>query len=842
MSNALRYASRILVILGLVALVVGAIGFVLVRRSFPQVDGEIQAIGLTRSVDVYRDEFGVAHLYAENNHDLLFAQGYVHAQERFWQMDVWRHIGSGRVSELLGSSELETDAFLRTLGWEDLAQQEFEASSPETQDQLLAYATGVNAYLAEREGAEISFEYAILKLLNWNYEPAPWEPVHSITFAKVMAWDLRQNLETEIDRALLLLRMTPEEVDFLYPPYPNAHPVVVPGSGVLGPTSQQSELVAGIEPLLNVLAGRIRGVDELVGEQGPALGSNNWVVSGDRTQSGSPLLVNDPHLGIAMPSIWYEMGLHCSTVGLACDLDVAGFTFAGVPGVIVGHNQDIAWGVTTFRQDSMDLFIEQINPDNPNQYWYDGRWEDMEVRTEQLRAPGRDPTELVVRSTRHGPIISDVYDPLDDLADRSGISLPDEYAISLSWTALQPAGIVDAIGGLNRASNWAEFREALSGFDIAGQNFVYADVEGNIGYQATGLVPIRAGGDGRLPVAGWTGENEWTGFIPWDEMPRTFNPPAGFIATANNAAVTGEYPYQIADWWSYGYRAGRIVELLDDAGSQLSVSDMQNIQSDTRDTFAPVLIPHFLELRPESDAGREAQTLLAQWSNLDRSASGLSWQMNDAHPGAVVYGAVWRNLLILAVNDDLGGEFLAVGGGRWFEIMRQMLAEPDHPWWDNRFTETVEGRDAILERTLEEAMQELVELLGGSPNSWRWTNLHTATFRNQTLGESGIAPIEWLFNRGAFGTPGGPSIINATWWDASEGYDVIAIPSMRMVVDLGNFDRSTSINSTGQSGHAFAENYIDLAEDWAANQQHSMLWSRGEVESAAVHHLVLTPP
>jgi penicillin amidase len=829
------------VILLLIALVVGALGAVLVRRSFPQLEGEVRVPGLRQPVDVYRDERGVPHIYASTDDDLFFAQGYVHAQDRFWQMDFWRHVGAGRLSELLGSSQIETDKFLRTLGWERIAELEWEMADEKTKAVLTAYAEGVNAYLAEREGAELSFEYAILKLFNWNYTPEPWTPINTLTWAKVIAWDLRQNLDRELDRALLSADLTGEELADLYPPYPPDHPRIVPGTGIYGPVAS-TDPIRDARPLLASVADRVAGLDQLVGHvRGAELGSNNWVVAGTRTDSGLPILANDPHLDIQMPSIWYQVGLHCTTVGLACGFDTVGFSFPGTPGVIIGHNDRIAWGVTNAGYDVMDLFIERINPDNPNQYLFEGEWQDMEIRTEIIEAPGKDPIELIVRSTRHGPIISDTYEPLEDFEHRAGVAVPEQFAISLSWTALQPTGLVQSIIGLQKAQNWAEFRDALSTFGVPGQNFVYADVDGNIGYQSTGLVPIRAGGDGSLPASGETGESEWTGFVPFDELPRSFNPPQGYIVTANNLPAGASYPYRLSDGWAYGYRAQRIVDMLEAADEPITVGFMHQMQRDARDLFAEVLVPYVLDLVPSSDLARQGQAVLAQWGDAGDEPSARTYQMSPGEPGAAIYAAVWKNLLQLSVGDELGGEFPPEGGSRWFAVMTDLLSQPDHPWWDNRFTEDQEDRDAILEQSLERAMAELSETLGGDPMSWRWGDLHQATFENQSLGQSGILPIEWILNRGPFEAGGSTSVPNATSWDASEGFDVLALPSMRMVVDFSDFDASTWIHTTGQSGHAFHPNYIDQAEDWAATETYPMLWTRARVEAAAVNHLKLRP-
>ncbi|HET9908082.1 MAG TPA: penicillin acylase family protein, partial [Anaerolineales bacterium] len=526
-------------------------------KSFPQVDGEIQLEGLDGAVDIYRDNMGIPHIYATTTHDLFFAQGFVHAQDRFWQMDFWRHVGSGRVAEMF-PSQVETDAFIRTLGWRVTAEQEWEQLPPPLKDQLNAYTEGVNAYLKDHEATALSLEYTILGLLNANYKIEPWTPVHSLTWGKAMAWDLRGNMGAEIERAALLKTLTPQQVEALFPPYPQDLPVIVNkiGNGDSADLQTQSIAFDIPEETLAALQHNTSLLDVALGPVGDGIGSNSWAISGSRTSTGLPLLANDPHLSIQMPSIWYQAHLECKPVSEACPYNVAGFTFAGVPGVIIGHNQRIAWGLTNVGPDVMDLYIERVNPDNPNQYEVNGQWVDFETRKEVIHVAGGDPVEITVRSTRHGPVISETYGPLknentnDDpkfipFKERVGIDLPEQYVISLKWTALSPSTPFEAVWGFNLAQNWKEFREAAQHFHVPAQNLLYADVEGNIGYQMPGDIPIRANGEGTFPVPGWTDEYEWTDFIPFEELPFTYNPPEGYIVTANNQVPPRDYPYLI---------------------------------------------------------------------------------------------------------------------------------------------------------------------------------------------------------------------------------------------------------------------------------------------------------
>jgi penicillin amidase len=814
-------------------------GVVTVRRSFPNYDGTVEIPGLAGQVEVRRDEMGVPHIYASTTEDLFMAQGYVHAQERFWQMDFWRHIGAGRLAEMFGESQVETDSFLRTLGWERVAEEEVSNADPEMLAIMRAYSAGVNAYLADHQGAALSLEYAILRLMNPDYAPEPWTPVHSLTWAKVMAWDLGGNMSEEVQRAVLLPIIGEDRIRAIFPPYPNDHPVIVPTANAgQAPADGSAAALPAISPAtLKTLASRTAALDALIGGQAPGIGSNNWVIAGHRTTTGSPLLANDMHLGIQMPSIWYEIGLHCQPVGSACPYQVMGFSFAGVPGVIVGHNDHIAWGVTNVDPDVQDLFMERINPDDPNQYLVNEHWVDMDTRDETIQVAGGEPVTITIRSTRHGPIVSDVDDDIRAMA-QAGIGEGGSLAVSLRWTALEPTRIFRAVLGLDRAANWAEFRSALEYWDVPSQNFVYADTEGNIGYQTPGRIPVRAQGDGTFPVPGWTDDFEWSEFIPFDDLPRSFNPPQGFIVTANNAVVGAEYPHFLAASWDYGYRAQRIQDLIE-SGGKLSPADLQKIHGDNYNAMGPVLVPllQSLDLTTEENGGSATGDDLSEYVSL---LSNWDYQDDMGSAPSALFNAFWRHLVIRTFADDLPTGWLP-DDSRGFAVVTLLVDAPHSPWWDDRGTPTPEDRDAIFLLALGDAVAELKGALGNDPSNWAWGDLHTATFKNQTLGESGIPPIEALFNRGPFRVGGGASIVNATGWDLEAGYEVQWLPSERMIVDLADFDESKWIHPTGQSGHAFYRHYIDMADLWRLIQYRPMRWTDEAVISAAVNTLTLVP-
>jgi penicillin amidase len=569
---------------------------------------------------------------------------------------------------------------------------------------------------------------------------------------------------------------------------------------------------------------------------GAGLGSNSWVVDGAHSKTGKPILANDPHLGITLPGIWYQMGLHCRRVDDQCPFDVSGFTFSGLPGVVIGHNQEIAWGFTNLGPDVTDLYLEKVEG---GRYVYDGRRRRLAVREESIDVLGReDPVTFRVRSTRHGPLLSDVSAELSTVgADAPvGRGAPERgngYAVALAWTALTPSRTADAIFAFDRARSWREFRQAARSFAVPSQNLVYADRRGHIGYQAPGLVPIRRrGNDGSYPAEGWRPQDDWTGrYVPFSAMPHVRDPADGFIATANQAVTAPGYPYHLSDSWDAGYRSQRIVDRLE-ATPRLGVEDMTALQLDTRNGFAPTFVPYLLDILLPSQYQSSGQRLLQDWDFR---------QPTDSAPAAY-YNAVWRSTLELTFSDQLPESLWPDGGDRWFEVMRRLLTEPRHSWWDDAETEAVvETRDDILQRAMAQARDELVRLQARRATDWTWGHQHRMDLEHQSVGQSDVGLVRWLFNRGGYEVGGGKAVVNATAWHAAEGYEVTAAPSMRMVVSLADLDDSRWVNLTGASGHAFSAHYVDQTELWVEGRTLPWLFSRERVEAAGEDTLTLVP-
>jgi penicillin G amidase len=896
-----------LIVLVLVLAVIGGIAYgsywsiSTVRASFPQTTGSITLKGLSGPVEVKRDGYGIPQIYASSDQDLFMAQGYVQAQDRFYEMDVRRHMTAGRLSEMFGKSQVQNDEFLRTLGWDRIAQKEYDTTlSDSTKKYLQAYSAGVNAYLQGKSGKDISLEYAALGFSN-NYKPQPWTPVDSISWLKAMAWDLRGNMQDEIDRALMTTRLGPQQIKDLYPDYPYSRnqPIVTQGqydtltqafeqsSGTSGSqgttgtggTSGTSASGSGLTSQLSGLYGVLDNLPTAVGVNGQGIGSNAWVVSGKYTITGKPLLANDPHLEASLPSVWYQMGLHCVTVSAKCQYDVTGYTFAGMPGVIIGHNSDIAWGMTNSGVDVTDLYLEKLTGDG---YLYDGKVRPFTSREETIKVAGGESKKIVVRQTADGmPLLSDRDDELVKVGKTATVNTAapdrgDGYGIALKWTALEPGTTMDAVFAIDKAANWKDFRAAAAEFDVPSQNLVYADTQDNIGYTLPGKIPTRAkGDDGSVPVPGWDSKYAWTGYIKQDELPYEYNPSRGYIVTANQAVIDpAKYPYTLTTDWGYGTRSQRITDLIESKikdGGKISTDDMRQMQMDNSSEIAKLLVPALLKIHVKDKDVRQAQQLLEGWDYAQDSDSAA----------AAYFNAVWRNILQLAFGDKLPkelrpkGQCLWVdkvdntgpvdddtkvrecgeraadqaqpdGGDRWFEVVRNLMDKPNSDWWKTPASRTgnrpaANNRDELFGRAMTDARWELTAKLGKDIDTWSWGRLHRLFLKNQTLGTDGPSILQYALNRGPWELGGGEATVDATGWNAAGGYGVVWVPSMRMVVNLADLDKSKWINLTGASGHAYSAHYTDQTDKWANGELLPWSFSGKAVDKSTSDTLTLQP-
>ncbi len=845
-----------MVVLALAVVAVIAVLATVVRRPLPDDSGALVLPGLSAEVTVLRDARGVPSIYADNAEDLFRAQGFVHAQDRFFEMDYRRHVTSGRLSELVGQNAdaLAADKVIRTFGWRQVAEQEWDLLAADTRSYLQAYADGVNAYLDTRSAESLGVEYTVLGLQVDVEKPEPWGPIDSLAWLKAMAWDLHANYDDELTRGLASATLRDvDQVDELFPRYPQEQhaPIIqevvaATQDATAAATGGTGTFTGGLSPdltrALEATRTALDAVPHLLGE-GEGVGSNSWVVSGEHTASGEPLLANDPHLSISAPGIWSQMGLYCTEVDASCPFAVSGFTFSGFPGVIIGHNADLAWGLTNLGADVTDFFLERIDG-AAGTYLRDGAPVPLAVRTEVIEVNGGDPVSLDVRSTVHGPIVSDVLgiDRLTSSPTAGGTRGTTEVA--LGWTALQPGRTADAVFLLDTASDSADIAAAAAAFEVPSQNIVYATTDGHIGYQAPGRIPIRARvvdgpvpSDGTWPRPGWDSRYDWQGWVDPAQMPAVQDPAVGYIVAANQAVTAiGTGPYLTSDW-DYGYRSDRIQVMLDGliaAGTPIDVENTRQMQNDEWNPYAVALVPALVAAGPTDAFTQEAIDLLADWD----------MQQAKDSAAAAYFAAVWATLLELTFQDDLPEEAWPDGGSQWLQVVVALLEEPDSPWWDDhRTVNVVESRDEILVQALETARLELTVTLGKKAADWQWGRLHIAVPEHPVLGGEGIPGLfRQLFNPRPLAVGGGSSIVNATSWDAASGsFAVTDAPSMRMVVDLADLDASTWVTMTGTSGHPGSVHYTDQFDTWAAGETFPWPFSLDAVHEASVRELTLRP-
>ena len=806
---------------GLAGLAGGAY-VVLMRRPLPKVKGELSFQGLHEPVEIITDRYGVPHIYAQNEDDLFFAQGYVHAFERLWQMELNRRISSGRLSEIFGQLALETDKFARRLGMHRAANEAVRQLPEHSKRILDAYAQGVNAFI-ERNQNKLPLEFTILR-----FKPEPWRIEDSIQWSKMMGWNLGGNWETEVIRARIVAKLGAERAAKLEAGYDPNHPLIIP---------------PGVE-YQGINLGMLEQYEQLKQLSGFGMlgASNNWVVDGTMTTTGMPILCNDPHLGQAAPSIWYECHL------VADDIDVIGVSFPGTPGIVIGHNQYIAWGVTNAISDVEDLYIEKFNPDNPYQYEYLGKWEDVRVEHEEIKVRGsKDPVIEDVRITRHGPILTSMPHPLkDDKTGKNGNAAGEvvELPLALRWTGLEKHSIVSAVQKLNLATNWEGFRDALRDWDQPPQNMIYADIQGNIGYVMAGAIPIRAQGHALLPSPGWTGEYEWTGYIPFDELPQTFNPEQHYIVTANNRVVDDAYPYYITHEWLNGYRAQRIRDLLTGNG-KLALSNMATIQSDQYSLPASEIVPHILKLKGETENERAALAILRNWNYI----------LAPDSTGAAIYSRVLFKLERIVFNAMLGDEetlmhsYLGVGttilalqngySSRNKPLLIRLLHERDDRWFAHSVIPNgPRSWDDAISSAFTASIEDLEEKFGTDISKWKYGKIHKMTY-SHPLGT--IKPLDKIFNRGPYTVGGDIDTVNMGASLPNQPETVVTVPSYRQILNLADLKASLSGHSPGQSGHPASKHYADFIKPWLSVEHHPQLFERGAIEENAEGILHMIP-
>jgi penicillin G amidase len=773
----------------------------LVTKSFPQVNGEISSSQIHSKVKIYRDEFGVPSIVAKNEYDLFFAQGYVHAQDRLWQMDISRRAGEGRLSEVLGTGTIKFDKMLRTVGFKSIAEHLESYISPKSKEILQAYSDGVNEYIRTHKG-KYPIEFDML-----NYEPEEWTPVHSLMIARLMAWELNISWNVDVTLGELVAKLGEEKAKEIFPTYPENAPVIV-GENI----STRSLL-----PLKNFVSVE-REFRNFFGTTGTHIGSNAWAVSPGKSENGFALLANDPHLGLSLPAKWYEIHLQADSI------NVAGVSLPGTPLIIIGHNTDVAWGLTNVMADDADFYIEKTDSLGSDRYEYKNEWHDIELIDDTIAVKDSASIPFVIRKTLHGPAINEIY-PLEHITQSD--------FITMRWTGFEMSDEMLGIYTIDKCSDWQSFLAGVKEFTVPGQNFVYADKNGNIGFHPGVRLPMRKNNNPTLPCIGWTGENEWTGFVPFNELPSSFNPPEGFVATANNK-TSSSTQYHISNLWEPPSRIQRIRELLQ-SKQRLSTADFKDMQNDYYSHFAKEIIPFILAAY---DGKQSSDPRIAAVFTYFRN---WNYMMTKDDVPTTIFEVFFIRLMRNIYEDEMGNElfnqyiFLA---NIPYRVTPALLNNPSSAWFDDVTTPGIETRDDIIRKSMDETLQELTEKFGGEMKEWRWGRLHTLTLRHP-FGR--ISVLQSIFNIGPYEVGGDGTTINNGEFFFPTPYEMTLGPSTRQIVDFGNINDALSVIPSGESGQPLHEHYSDQFPMWKNGEYHELPLDERTVSARSKNILYLTP-
>lgn len=829
-----RLAFALVVLLAVVL----AAAYVYLRQSLPQEEGEIRLAGLGKQVEVMRDRYGVPHITAASLEDAIYALGFVHAQDRLWQMEVNRRTAAGRLAEIFGARALEADRFLRTLGVRRSAQANFKRLDAPTRALLESYAAGVNAFIDTRPVLPVEFWITGAQL-------EPWTPADSLGWIKMMAWDLGGNWRNELLRMRLSKTLSNARIAEFLPPYPGERaPEIADLTKLYGGMEKEGVRLAQTAPShrpavafqndlrffggMNLAAKKTETMEIQTQAlpwfdayaQNEGLGSNNWAVSGTRSTTGKPLLANDPHLGLTAPVVWYLA--HITAPGF----DVIGATLPGVPSIVLGRNAHFAWGFTNTGPDVQDLYVERL--DGAGNYLTPEGPKPFVVHDELIKVKGGDDVRLQVRVSRHGPVISDVSRIAQAAAPRG-------HVIALQWTALREDDLsMQSAAKLARATDWPEFLAALRDFHSPQQNMLYADTEGNIGFVAAGRVPVRKPENdlkGLAPAPGWLARYDWAGFIPFAELPHAYNPPDGTLMSANHRITPPGYAHHITSEWQPPYRARRIAELLG-AVRKHSVGSFARIQGDVVSLAAKELLPRLAAVQPASAEAVRALAQLAAWDGA----------MAEDRAEPLILAAWWRELARAVYADELGEAFR----GNWLtraQFLTAVLADQDHQgrWCDDVRTKPVESCAQLLASTLDAALADLRKRYGDDMGMWRWGAAHFARHEHKPFGRvSWLAPLFDI----TVPTPGDPYTVNVgrgRLEDEARPYANTHAASLRAIYDLADPENSLYIHSGGQSGNVFSAHYRAFTQAWARGEYIPMLASRERIVAGGVKSLQLLP-
>lgn len=786
------------ILAGLIILVIAG-GLILLngvkKGALPQYDGELMLTGLTNDVTVYRDERGMPHIYAENEYDLYFATGFVMAQERLWQMDLIRRATTGRLSEIFGDDYIQTDLFLRSLDMMTKSKMELSILEKDLLDHLQAFTDGVNTYI-RKAGRKLPPEFRIL-----SYRPDDWMLENIVCLVGYMGWDLAAgNLSADIFNHRLVQKLGPEKAGELIPDWLKEATEVFPDFSLKDERLQEALTFIGSLDKLKSL-----GIHAFSG-------SNNWAVSGSRSTTGKPLFSNDMHLGLNSPGIWMQM--HQVIPG---GLNVTGVYLPGSPMAVAGHNEKVAWGMTNLQVDDIDLYAEKINPENENQYWFNGEWRDMLIKQEIIRSGKGRADTLAVRFTHRGPVISGFRDI-------------DDAVLSMRWSGYDQSGELRGVYGLNRAGNWEDFLQALASFNSVSQNFAYADTEGNIGLATGGGIPVRKG-HGSIIRSGESDEYDWKGYVPPEQLPSSYNPESGSVSSANNKTVSDDYPYYISYRFAVPYRINRIREMLGEK-EILGIDDFKRMVTDQHSDYAALLTPFILRIRerlPEmSPMERDAFKALEEWD----------YEMSGSKAAPAIFEFFIISFAKNLLSDELGELYGQLPGSvRDYYIYKILKSGPDK-WVDDINTPQTESLEEIIFRSLRDMTGLLSESYGNDVSSWKWGDILTISLEHP-LGSVKLLDRVFKLNSPAYPTGGAAHTVCPSTY--SDGFRVIHGASERHIYNTADWDESYTVIPTGASGVPASEFYLSQTKTYTEKGFYKDAFSDGAVKAAAKYTLKLVP-
>lgn len=783
-------------------------------KPLPDYEKTVTIQGLTDEVDIHWDAFGVPHIYANNEEDLYYALGYVHAQDRLWQMTLSQVAAEGRFAEHFGGNGklVELDTYHRTLGFWKFAQKlEQEVLNDEERAVLKSYADGVNAFIDQNHN-RLPVEFSMAEI-----QPIRWSPVRSLAINRMIGWQMNMSWWSEVTYGYLQSLLPPEKFEELQLSFPEDAPTSL----------NDSESMQSAAALMPMLENEIY-LRKLMEMEGTHVGSNGWVVDGTKTETGFPLLAGDPHLGLFMPGFWYEV--HLSLNGR----NVSGGTVPGMPVVIIGQNDHMAWTMTSMMSDDIDFFVEQVDPEDRGQYVADSLndstavYENFIRQREIIKVKDGDEIPLEIRFTKHGPVISDIY-PKEELIENK--------VISIQWSGFEPTNEFRALYEINWAEDFQDFKDALPHYGIPGMNFIYGDVEGNIAMYSVAKLPVRSGN----PITmrqGWNPEHDWQSFIPFDEMPRVINPARGWIANANNKITTDSYPYYLATFWEPPSRIERIEQILT-KNEILTPQIFAELQNDSYSEFAAKITPLLLDVlnnQEEYDFSMVA-SYLENWN----------YQYEKSSTAASIFDVFMLKLSENTFVDDFG-EAAYYNFIHHESIPVRTLTgflQNNSSFFDNVETEVVESREDLILRSMQDAVYFLSDSLGSEPFEWRWEQLHTITFEPPLFALAASEPdapnslsliVDNLLSKGPYAVESHGMSVNNGQYKWEEPFKMTLGPSMRRIVDLSDMSRAQTILPTGQSGNPLSRHYGDQIDMWLNGQlrwmhQDSSLFSQDDIRT-----------